>query len=221
MKLYKQFLITVFVFSGLLACKDNKNQAETSVEAEVATSPEAGLTYRVDPGQSVITWKGSKPLGTHNGRVMLESGSFSVVGEEIKAGTFKIDMTSIEDLDLEGENKQDLEAHLKGTVEGKEGDFFNVNKYPHSTFELTSIRDENGKTLMAGNLTIKDKTNNIEFPITINMEAESIRLKSEPFSIDRTKWDVNYGSKTVFDNLGDKFIDDEMELMVILVANKM
>ena len=45
-------------------------------------------------------------------------------------------------------------------------------------------------------------------------------LESEPFTIDRTKWDVNYGSKSVFDNLGDKWVSDDMEITVKLVANK-
>ena len=47
-----------------------------------------------------------------------------------------------------------------------------------------------------------------------------VKITSETFAIDRTKWDVNYGSKSVFDNLGDKFINDDIELTVTVVANK-
>lgn len=74
--------------------------------------------------------------------------------------------------------------------------------------------------MINGNLTIKDKTNPIEFPATVSEQGNSVTIKSEPFMIDRTKWGVNYGSKSVFDNLGDKFIDDDMEITVSIVANK-
>ena len=74
--------------------------------------------------------------------------------------------------------------------------------------------------VVKGNLTIKDKTNAIEFPATVTMEGDKMMLKSETFEIDRTKWDVNYGSKSIFPNLGDKFINDAMKITVSLVANK-
>ena len=46
-------------------------------------------------------------------------------------------------------------------------------------------------------------------------------LKSEPFTIDRTDWDVNYGSKSVFDSLvGDNVISDDIQLEIKVVANK-
>ncbi|HAT65925.1 MAG TPA: lipid-binding protein, partial [Flavobacteriaceae bacterium] len=77
-----------------------------------------------------------------------------------------------------------------------------------------------GKTMVSGNLTIKDKTHNISFPATISMEGNVLKLTSETFTIDRTQWGVNFGSKTVFDNLGEKFISDDIELTVNLVANK-
>lgn len=117
---------------------------------------------------------------------------------------------------MEGEDKANLEAHLKGTVEGKEGDFFNVKEYPTAKFEMTGYENN----MVKGNLTIKDKTHAIEFPATVTMEGDKMMLKSETFEIDRTKWGVNYGSKSVFPNLGDKFINDTMKITVSLVANK-
>ena len=129
-------------------------------------------------------------------------------------------MKSINDEDLEGEKKENLEAHLKGTVEGKEGDFFNVNKYPTASFELTGMEAMGDHTMVQGNLTIKDKTNHIEFPANVNMDVDKVMIESKPFTIDRTQWNVNYGSKSVFDNLGDKFINDDIELTISLVAEK-
>ncbi|MEJ6792164.1 MAG: YceI family protein, partial [Lacinutrix sp.] len=45
-------------------------------------------------------------------------------------------------------------------------------------------------------------------------------LTSDSFTIERTKWSINYGSKSIFDNLGDKFINDDMELKIIVTAKK-
>ena len=73
---------------------------------------------------------------------------------------------------------------------------------------------------MKGNLTIKGKTNPVSFNATVSYPGDTMFLKSEKFKIDRTKWDVNYGSKSVFDNLGDKFISDDMELQIELHASK-
>ena len=39
------------------------------------------------------------------------------------------------------------------------------------------------------------------------------------FTIDRTQWGVNYGSKTSFKDLKDSFINDDMEVTITIVAN--
>ena len=60
----------------------------------------------------------------------------------------------------------------------------------------------------------------VVFPATVTMEGDKMMLKSETFELDRTKWDVNYGSKSIFPNLGNKFISDTMIITVSLVAIK-
>jgi polyisoprenoid-binding protein YceI len=109
---------------------------------------------------------------------------------------------------------------LKGTVEGKEGDFFNVTQFPTGAFEVTGVSDEGGKTMLSGNLTLKGVKQNITFPVSVANVGDELTITSDAFTIDRTKWGVNYGSKTVFDNLGDKFISDEIELKINVVAYK-
>ncbi len=102
----------------------------------------------------------------------------------------------------------------------KSADFFDVETYPNSNFEVTGIETVDGKTMLSGNLTMKDATNNISFPVSTEMKDDMVILKSETFMIDRSKWNVEYGSKSFFNNLGDKFINDDMELKVTLIANK-
>ena len=212
---FLKITLMAFITVGAFSCKNNEKEAETSME-EAAEATEMATEYTVDTDASTIMWEGSKPTGDHNGTIKLSSGTVHLNNGNVEAGEFVIDMNTINDEDLEGDDKASLEAHLKGTVEGKEGDFFNVKEYPTAKFEMTGIENN----VVKGNLTIKDKTNAIEFPATITMEGDKMMLKSETFEIDRTKWDVNYGSKSIFPNLGDKFINDAMKITVSLVANK-
>lgn len=204
-----------FVLIGTIACKNTEKESEIEMEP-AAEASEMALEYKVDTANSEIRWEGSKPTGKHNGTIDLSSGSFSVDQGKVEAGKFVIDMNTINDEDLEGEQKANLEAHLKGTAEGKEGDFFNVQEYPNATFELTGI-DGN---MVKGNLTIRDKTNPIEFPASVTIDGDKLNLTSETIELDRTKWGVNYGSKSIFPNLGDQFISDSIKITVSIVANR-
>jgi polyisoprenoid-binding protein YceI len=217
-KAFLNIALIALVIVTAVSCKDNK-ETSTPVE-DVAVAAETAIDYNVNTEKSQILWEGSKPTGNHNGTVKLASGALMVTNGTIEAGKFSIDMASITDSDLEGDMKANLEGHLKGTVEGKEGDFFDVTKYPFATFEMTGIEDRNGKSYVKGNLTIKEKTNGVEFPATVTMDENTITLTSEQFEIDRTKWDINFKSKSVFDDLKDNFISDEMKITVMLVANK-
>ncbi|PTX44133.1 polyisoprenoid-binding protein YceI [Christiangramia gaetbulicola] len=220
----KRIFLNAFVIAGLglavTGCKNNNNEAEMTEEKEVATAQAEATEFTVVPTESVIEWQGEKPTGTHTGVIKVANGSFKATDSIIESGTFVIDMQSIEVTDLEGDQKADLEAHLKGTVEGQEGDFFNVTKFPEATFEVTGITEEEGQSMLQGNLTIKEETKNIAFPVSISKDGENLMITSEEFTIDRTKWNVNYGSKSVFEGLGDKFINDDVALKINLKAKK-
>lgn len=204
-----------FILVGTISCKNNETEAEKKIE-EAAEASDMAFEYKVDTSASTITWEGSKPTATHHGNIKLSSGNFLVHENAIEAGSFVIDMNTITDEDLQGDDKSNLENHLKGTVDGKEGDFFNVKEYPNATFELTGIVNN----MVKGNLTIKDKTNPIEFPASIVVNGDELKLNTEQIELDRTKWGVNYGSKSIFPNLGDKFVSDIMKIKLSLVAKK-
>ncbi|WP_300437023.1 YceI family protein [Christiangramia sp.] len=220
----KRIFLNAFVIAGLglafTGCKNENKEAEMAESKEVATAEAEAMEFKVDTTSSVIEWKGEKPTGTHTGTIKVTNGTFMANDSVVESGTFVIDMESIEVTDLEGEQKTNLEAHLKGTVEGKEGDFFNVTKFPEATFEVTGVTEQEGQAMLQGNLTIKEETKNIVFPVNISNNGETIEITSEEFTIDRTKWNVNYGSKSVFDGLGDKFINDDITLKVNLKAKK-
>ena len=136
---------------------------------------------------------------------------------KLAGGEFVLDMNSIAVLDLEaGKGKEDLEAHLKGTDPEKVDHFFNVKEFPTATFVLKSF---DGKTVV-GDLTVKGKTKAVSFPATVVVTDTEVTINSEPFKINRVDFGVNFGSKSVFDNLKDKFIDDEVTLVVKAKATK-
>ena len=215
-RIFNIFTVATFAIASI-ACKgEKKNEVAPSEAEEAAVAEETAVVYEVDPEASTIRWRGTKPTGEHIGTIDIESGNLAATDNEIVSGEVVIDMKSIAvlDEDISEEDRANLENHLKGTVEGKETDFFNVEEYPTATFEVTGISEAEGQKMLRGNLTIKDETKNIEFPVSTNIEDDVLTLESETFTIDRTDWGVNYGSKSVFDNLGDQWISDDMELTI-------
>ncbi|QIL40148.1 YceI family protein [Pedobacter sp. HDW13] len=174
-------------------------------------NPTKPVTYTVDAAKSTITWVGKKVTGSHNGTIALQSGSLAVNGKSVTGGTFTIDMNSIKDAD--GSAK--LEGHLKAD------DFFGVAKFPTSTFVITKVAGSGANVTVSGNLTIKGITKPLSFPATVTLNADgTASALAGKIVVDRTKYDIKYGSKSFFDSIGDKAINDEFELAVKLVAKK-
>lgn len=210
----KKSIATIFTIATLsitlVGCKDKAKEANTKEAETVAVTEVASETFTVNTSESTIAWKGFKPTGSHNGTIAIENGVLNIVNGKINSGTFLINMTSIKDADASAK----LEGHLKNA------DFFDVEKFPTAAFEITSIENVDGKTMLSGNLTLKDVKNNVTFPISVTNENNIVTLTSESFVIDRTKWNVQYSSKSIFDNLGDKFINDDIELQVTVKTTK-
>jgi polyisoprenoid-binding protein YceI len=173
-------------------------------------------SVNVDTSESYIVWKGYKVTGSHHGKVMIKNGelTFDDAGM-LTGGGFEIDMNTISCEDLEGEWSQKLVGHLKSD------DFFGVEQYPTAKFVITEVvsRGKPGEYKIIGDLTIKETTKEIKFNTVITEEAAR-RVATADITIDRSEYDVRYGSGSFFDNLGDKTIYDEFELSVNLVAGK-
>lgn len=172
--------------------------------------------YKVDIDNSKINWKGFKPGGSHNGTINVSNGNFIIEGKKIVGGEFTIEMNSIVDLDMDADSEYNakLVGHLKSE------DFFDVKKYPNGTFHITGTEKKEGKTLILGELTLKDKTNSVAFLADVKIENGKLSLKSESFMVDRSKYGITYKSKSFFNDLKDKFINDDMEISIEVVASK-
>lgn len=204
------------VMAFTVSCKENPNEVEAmDAETEAMASAEA-VTYTVDTEASTIDWVGSKPTADHTGTIAIKSGMVQVTGGAVESGEFTVDMTSITVTDLEGESKMNLKAHLEGTAEGKQTDFFNTPKYPTAKFVVTGLNGD----VLEGNLTLKDVTKNVSFPVSVSYDGDKMMLTSEEFTIDRTDWGIVYGSTSLADVVADKAISDDIKLKVNLVATK-
>lgn len=171
-------------------------------------------TVGVDLSNSVVTWKGYKVLGSHTGTINLKTGNLQMQDGALVGGSFDIDMTSINCTDLTGEYKGKLEGHLKSD------DFFGVANFPTATFKITDVvsRGTDGAYKITGNLTIKETTKPVRFNVQI-AEENGQRVATGAVQIDRSDFDVRYGSGSFFDNLGDNTIYDEFDLDIRLVLN--
>ncbi|NJM79067.1 MAG: YceI family protein [Flavobacterium sp.] len=212
--------LVVLSFITVVSCK-KEEKTEPVVTEETKENTVTGF-YTVDNAQSIINWEGSKPTGKHTGTIALKDGNFEVGDGKITGGTFTIDMTSITVTDLtEDTGKTDLETHLKGTGDKEAEDhFFNITKFPSSNFKISSVTEANGGSMVNGTLTIKDITKEVSFPAEIVITDTDVSLISDSFTINRTLWGVNYASKSIFDDLKDKFVNDEIGLVIKVKATK-
>ncbi|MBZ9626675.1 YceI family protein [Psychroflexus sp. CAK1W] len=160
---------------------------------------------QVDVKESTIRWEGEKLTGSHEGTINLKEGFFLMENGELVGGEFTADMTSIDVTDLEGDSKEKLMGHLRSD------DFFGVNNYETARFVINTVAKKGDVYGISGDLTIKGKTNPIAFDLKMNGNTATTNL-----TIDRTKYDVRYGSNSFFDNLGDKTIYDEFDLAINL-----
>ena len=156
---------------------------------------------------STVQWTGKKVTGSHTGTINVKSGALEFDNGNLTGGNIVIDMNSIVCTDLSGGGAEKLVGHLKSD------DFFGVENHPTAELNITKVemnRDA-GTYEITADITIKGTTKSINFPATIGKgEATST------VTIDRTEFDIRYGSGSFFDNLGDKTIYDDFELVINL-----
>lgn len=198
----------VTVFSTLLAALALVGMSFTNPAAIAVES----LPVNVE--KSNIAWNGYKVTGSHNGNIQLKSGNLDFDGDKLVGGAFDIDMASITCNDLEGEWNQKLVGHLKSD------DFFSVDKYPTAKFVITQVvsRGTPGDYKIVGDLTIKGITKEIKFLANVK-EEDGQKVATAEIKVDRSEFNVRFGSGSFFDNLGDKTIYDEFDLEVTLVSS--
>lgn len=166
------------------------------------------MTKEIKVKESTIKWTGHKVTGsTHYGSIKLKEGTLNFEGDQLTGGMFVMDMKSIQTEDMDAEKNGYLNGHLKND------DFFGVEKHPTASLKITNVREDGhkGHYHVSGDLTIKGITKVVSFEMAIKNNTATTKFK-----VDRTLFNIKYGSASFFDNLKDKAISDEFDLDVTL-----
>ena len=172
---------------------------ETTVQAPVEETKDINLQG------SLVEWLGEKIVGaSHPGSFNLQSGQISLLDNKLQSGSFVIDINSLKSY----QGISALEKHLLSD------DFFNAPSFPTGKFETTNISYTSPTQLtITGNLTLKGKTNTETFNATHDLDS---KIVTASLNLDRTKYDIIFGSGKFFKELADAAIKDIIPLDITL-----
>jgi polyisoprenoid-binding protein YceI len=219
-------LVVVVIIVNSMDKKDIKKPVENNGEVTSSTTDKISFgikkedgslediklnngKYSISPSEITINWIGRKVVLKNwidKGTINLGSGEFEIKDGKVISNSFVIDMKSIKASATGAGGGQDkLSTHLKSA------DFFDVEKFASTTFvvkEITMASSTKESYILKGDLTIKDSTNEVSIPVTVDRSKKDMIVANGSIDLDRTLWNVKYGSGKFFDNLGNNVIDD-------------
>ncbi|MFZ6001405.1 MAG: YceI family protein [Bacteroidota bacterium] len=166
---------------------------------------------------STVQWR-ANPIWRkgHEGTIQFSSGWLEVSGESSPVkGEFEVDLATLQNTDIrDAQGRTDLEEHLKSA------DFFDVAKFKKAMFQITGVKPDGvNRYQVTGFLAIKGIINTITILVDVTKAADKVNVKTK-FSIDRTKWGIVYQSKSIFADIKDGAIEDNVELVMNLTFSK-
>ncbi|GAB0157292.1 YceI family protein [Chryseobacterium sp. Alg-005] len=212
-KLFSLVIPGLFIAAITISCK--KDKPLTSENNEVTTTKE-GAQYTVDTLNSKVEWKGYKVFKSestsHFGTIKFESGDVTVKDGKLESGKFVADMGSLTSVDLKDDAEQlgKLNGHLKS------GDFFEVEKFPTASYEITKVTPAaqgDYNTLLDGNLTIKGITKPTQFKANVAVKDGEVSIATEPKDIMREEFGVKFQAPAE-----NGVIKDEVTLQISIKA---
>jgi polyisoprenoid-binding protein YceI len=214
----KKILLPALFVATLLASPAAFAQKAVSKKAAAATA--AVATYKLQPQLSTLGWEGKAVTHGHNGTIQFTSGDLEVRNNMVVGGTAVVDMKTIKATDI-----TDADNHAKFVGHMSSGDFFDAPAFPTSTFKITSVTPIAGaaadadNATITGDMTIKGVTQKVSFPAKVGVK-NGVAAATGKVTIDRTKFGLKYGSKSFFDSIGDKAINDEFTLAFNVIAKQ-
>ena len=174
--------------------------------------------FRIDPQKSLIEWAGRNPNTRHYGTVGISAGELAA-RNGVLSGTFEVDMRTIKNINLEGDELQPvLTSHLMSD------DFFFVELFPKATFSIENARPAEPAYAtfpnfeIEGLLELRGVKAKLQFPATLNVDGEGNIQAEAHFDIDRTRWNVIYGSSRFFEHLGMHTVFDLISIQIRIIA---
>jgi polyisoprenoid-binding protein YceI len=211
-------LILVVFFIFQISSKKDKQLIQPLEEVNYMRNSSFEDGLYVLANSASVGWSGEKSLVAgyvDSGILNIKEGNLKVETGTV-TGNFVFDMTSITAETTGGGAGEDkLTTHLKSV------DFFEVEKFPTSNLKITemTLTGEENTYLVKGNFEMKGIKNNVEFPAKVFVNGNETRVVAE-VSLDRTLWDVRFGSGKFFKNLADKVINDIFKVNVDIVLVK-
>lgn len=176
-------------------------------------------TYRINAEQSHIEWTGRNPNTSHFGRVRIAGGELTS-NNGVFSGVIDIDMESITNINLEGDEMQPiLVAHLKSD------DFFLTKLFPTARYKIISAKPVHEPFLtvpnyeIEGSLELRGVEARQDFTATVAGISENVISAEAHFDIDKTRWNILYGSSRFFEFLGMHLVFDLISIQVRIVAS--
>ncbi len=204
---------------GLSAWRSVGLTVETGDQSGAAEPELKDGTYRIDVEKSMLEWIGRNINNRHYGRIAIREGNLVIKGGKLSAGNIILDMSTITNLDLQDSGWRNmLISHLTSD------DFFAVNRFPTASFRLTGweaqpeVSPDAQSGIGTGDLTIRDVTRPISFPAIVVPQADGSIKAHAAFDIDRTLWNVCYGSGKMFERLGMHLVHDIISLELFILA---
>jgi rhodanese-related sulfurtransferase/polyisoprenoid-binding protein YceI len=211
----------VSILSGGLSAWREAGLPVEKGEGEICEPLPGDGSYRIDPENSRLEWIGRNLNNRHFGRIDIQEGDLVIAGGRLSAGSIVLDMNTISNLDQQDPVWRDmLITHLKSD------DFFGVKQFPLASFTLAGWEEQevalsealNGS--VTGDLSIRDVTRRVSFPAIVAPQPDGSIKAHAAFDIDRTLWNVNYGSCRLFERLGMHLVHDLISLELFVVAHR-
>jgi polyisoprenoid-binding protein YceI len=185
-----------------------------------ATALKAATPYKLQPQLSTLGWDAKAVTHGHNGTVQFSTGELLVNGAQLVGGTVTVDMKTIKATDItDAENNGKFMGHITSD------DFFATAKYPTASFKITKVTPIKGAAAAAdnatitGELTIKGITKPLSFPAKVGVK-NGVAAATGTATVNRTQYDIKYGSKSFFEGIGDKAIYDDFTLSFNIIAKQ-
>ncbi|MBW8524113.1 YceI family protein [Chryseobacterium chendengshani] len=212
-KLFSLAIPALFAAAVVISCQKEKPLINEG--NQVATTKD-GNKYVVDTLNSRVEWKGYKVFKSENtshfGTITFESGDVTVKDGQLESGQFVVDMNSLTSVDLQDDADQldKLNGHLKS------GDFFETEKFPTASYEITKVTPSDQgdyNTILDGNLTVKGITKPVQFKANVSVNDGVVSIATEPKDIKREEFGVRFQSPAE-----NGVIKDEVSLQINMKA---
>lgn len=208
------FLVALAACLTLTSCAKQEIKTVTTTDAENVEQVIDAEVEELNLDESIINWAGYKITGSsHEGTLKLKQGEILTNEGELVGGSFVIDMTTLENTDLEGGTKEKFEDHMQAE------DYFDIANHPEAKFEITKIiptQETNVTHTIFGNLELKGASKNISFKANVQAIEDEFGVTAD-FNLKRSDWNIGHSSEqSILDELKDNALKNEFNIKLDL-----